>query len=217
MSKNNNSFKEYSKEGIVKYLNEVKISLQNDVAPAIDLYMKHFFKTNEGVGFFAIPRMIFPEIDNLGSYYCGEINNTAQNAIKFIKDYFVTANSEYKNKGALVYLIYRHGLMHQHTPKYISYKGKNIGWAIHLSSNGVVTGSTHLKLLGKTLMIDGRQLYLDLLTALDSYINDINSDKPNLIQNFTKSFNVMQKPLSKALILRKHKSYIKDSDFKFLK
>lgn len=207
----------YTKGNIIKHLEAIKKSLQNDVEPVIDLYMKHFFKTNEGIGFFAIPRMLFPEIDNLGSYYAGEINNTAKNATSFIKAYFSKVSLEYMNKGAFIYLVYRHGLMHQHSPKLISYKKKNIGWAIHLSSNGVVTTHTHLKLLGKTVQIDGRQLYKDLLSALDFYISDIKSEKKNLIENFIKAHKEMGKPLNKTLVLKRYKNYIKQQDLQFLK
>jgi len=207
----------YTKENIVRHLEDIKKSLRNDIAPVIDLYMKHFFQTNEGIGFFAIPRMLFPEIDNLGSYYAGEINNTAKNAIGFIKAYFSKVNLEYMNKGAFIYLVYRHGLMHQHSPKFISYKKKNIGWAIHLSSNGVVTTHTHLKLLGKTIQIDGRQLYEDLLSALDFYIIDIKSEKRNLIGNFIEAHKEMMGPLSKTLVLGKYRNYIKQKDLQFLK
>ncbi len=77
----------YTKENIIKHLGAIKESLQNDIAPVIDLYMRHFLRTNEGIGLFAIPRMLFPEIDNLGSYYAGEIGNTPKNAIGFIKAY----------------------------------------------------------------------------------------------------------------------------------
>lgn len=207
----------YTKENIIKHLEDIKRSLQNDVKPAIDLYMKHFFETSEGIGFFAIPRMLFPEIDNLGSYYAGEINNTPKNAISFIKTYFSQVNPEYSNKGAFIYLVYRHGLMHQHSPKFISYKKKSVGWAIHLSSDGVVTTSTHLKLLGKTVQVDGRQLYEDLLSALDSYINDIKNEKDNLIKNFIKAHKEMMKPLSKSLVIQKYRAYIKQKDLEFLK
>ncbi len=207
----------YTKVNIIQHLQDIKKSLRNDIEPVIDLYMEHFFKTNEGIGLFAIPRMIFPEIDNLGAYYSGTIKNTPKYAIRFIKDYFSRVNLEYLNKGAFIYLVYRHGLMHQHTPKLLSYKRKSIGWAIHLSSNKVVTTHTHLGLLGKTVQIDGRQLYEDLLFALDFYINDIKNERKNLIENFSKAHKEMKKPLSKTLVLQKYINYIKQRDLQFLK
>lgn len=207
----------YTKENIIRHLVNIKKSLQNDIGPVIDLYMNHFFQTNEGIGLFAIPRMLFPEIDNLGSYYTGEINNTAKNAISFIKTYFSKVNPEYLSKGAFIYLVYRHGLMHQHAPKFVSYRKKNIGWAIHLSSNGVVTTRTHLRLLGKTVQIDGRQLYEDLLSALDFYISDIKSERISLIENFIKAHKEMKRPLGKTLLLKKYRNFIKRVDLQFLK
>lgn len=208
--KNNNI---YSKDNIVLHLMDIKKSIENDIGMAITLYMDYFFKTNKGIGFFAIPRMIFPEIDNLGSYYAGEIKNTPQNSIHFMKDYFTRSNPEYLRKGAFIYYVYRHGLMHQHSPKFISYEGENIGWAIHLSNKGVA--SNNLKLFGRTVQIDGRMLYEDLLVAIDFYIKDIENDDSKLINNFITAHKEMNKPISKTEVLSRYSAYIKKMIWSF--
>jgi hypothetical protein len=202
-----------TKEDIVEYLEEIQQSIKNDAGTAIDFYMDHFLKTDEGIGLFTIPRIIFPEIDNLGSYYAGTIKNTSANAINFIKDYFSKINLEYLNKGAFIYQVYRHGLMHQHIPKFVSYKNKNLGWAIGLSNRG--TKSSHLKLWGKSVKIDGKQFYEDLLIAIDLYKEDIKSGNRKLISNFIKAHKEMITPISKTALLKK--SYFSKKDLSFIK
>lgn len=202
-----------TKENIIDTLKEIKQSIVNDVGSAINLYLKHYFEKNEGIGLFAVPRMIFPEVDNLGSYYSGITYNNAENAIKFIKEYFSRVNGEYKKKGAFIYLIYRHGLMHQHTPKLMSYKRKVVGWHISLRNHEVI--SNHLKLDGKAVIIDGVQLYKDILDAIDFYISDIERGNKKLFNNFIKAHKAMMKPDAKTNYLGRN--YITQRDFNFLK
>lgn len=205
-----------TKENIIEALEEIKKSIKNDVDPIIDLYLDHYFKTNEEIGLFAVPRLLFPEIDNMGSYFTGKTSgsDSPENAIMFMKEYFTRVNSEYKTKSAFIYIIYRHGLMHQHVPKFMSYKKKNIGWAIGLSSKKTI--SQHLKLLNRTVRIDGRQFYEDLLDAIDFYIDDIQRGSVRLINNFIKAHKEIMKPLSKTEYLRR-KKYLSKNDFIFLK
>lgn len=204
-----------TKDDIVETLREIKKSIKNDVGTIIDLYIDHFFKTDEDIGLFAVPRLLFPEIDNMGSYFVGEnLKNSPDNAIKFMKKYFSKVDIEYKNKSAFIYIIYRHGLMHQHIPKFMSYRRKNIGWAIGLSKKNTI--SHHLKLMGKTIRIDGRQFYEDFLDAIDFYIDDIKRGDKKIFNNFIKAHTEMMKPLSKSEYL-KNKSYVKQKDFNFLK
>ncbi len=217
----------YKKEDIINHLEEIKKSLEDDVGNAVKWYAEYFLKNKEGkgIGLFAIPRIIFPEIDNLGCYLSGNINNTAKNAVNFIRKYFGKINPEYKDIGGFIYLVYRHGLMHQHTPKLVSYKKKILGWAISLSGPNNVTNS-HLEKFGDTIQIDGKQLYEDLIVGIDFYIKDFENSNKNkkLIKNFSAAFYQMNRPISKSACLKKGKGnkkykrgYIKQSDFKFLK
>jgi hypothetical protein len=200
-----------TKDHIGKYLEEIEASLKNDIGLILPTYQQHFLQTNIGAGYFAIPRLIFPEIDNLGALYQGNIRETQRAAINFMKDYFGLVNTEYKTKSAFIYLIYRHGLMHQHVPKNMSYKKQSVGWIISMNST-----AGHLSTYGKTIQLDATQLYLDLLTALNFYKNDILSDKENLIERFISAHSKMIEPISKTNLIAK-KGYVDQTDFDFLK
>ena len=199
------------KKDIVKILEEIEKSVKNDVDPIINLYINHFKDTDEGIGLFTIPRIIFPEIDNLGAYYKGTIYNSSQNAISFIKDYFSQIEPEYKEKGAFIYVIYRHGLMHQHTPKLMSYRKKNVGWVVSLSLDGV----GHLDIWGKTVQLNAGRLYDNYLGALNLYKNDIQKGDQKLINKFILAHKEMATPMSKTKLLKR--DYLQQSDFNFLK
>ncbi|MFA6466620.1 MAG: hypothetical protein WCV71_02050 [Patescibacteria group bacterium] len=192
----------------VELMNEIKQSLHDDILTALDIYSK------TGTGFFAIPRLIFPEIDNLGAYMAGTTKNSPKNAIAFIKKYYAIINPEYTKKGALIYFIYRHGLMHQHVPKFVSYRKKNIGWQISLTMEN--TKSTHLMLMDKTIILEGRQLYTDTIFAIDEYIKDLQSDK-KVLNNLIIAHQMMMSPINKTALLKNYKNYIKQADLNFLK
>lgn len=203
-----------TKENVIELITEIEESIQKDVGSAVGLYIKHFIDTKEGIGFFAIPRLIFPEIDAFGGYFSGTIKNTPEYAIMFMKEYFVRINTEYKRKSAFVYVIYRHGLMHQHTPKFMSYRKKNVGWAIQLTEPGKL--NHHLKMRGKTVYINGVQFYEDLMKSIRLYKKDIEKDKNNLVKRFIKAHKETMEAKPKTILL-KEKPYLKQSDFDFLK
>jgi len=197
----------------LELLDEIKVSLERDAGLIIETYLDYFDKTKIGAGFYAIPRLIFPEIDNLGSYLAGNIENTSLNAIRFMKTYFSKINPDYKLKSAFIYYVYRHGLMHQHVPKFVSYKNNNVGWKIRISKPN--TNSSHLQLHGKTIIIDGRKFFEDTLNALNEYKKDIVNNNRNVLNNLVIAHRIMMQPEKKSNLLRK--KYINQTDLNFFK
>jgi len=202
-----------TKQDALDTLDEIKASLEKDINFAIRKYMDYYDDTKHGVGLYAISRLIFPEIDNLGSYLAGTTEKSAKNAILFMKQYFSIVNPEYNSKSAFIYIVYRHGLMHQHTPKLISYKGKVVGWRIDLTEPG--QSSSHLRRDGDSIIIDGRQLLEDMLRAIEKYKNDITKNDPNLLQNFKNAHEKMMSVMNEDQFLEK--SGVESTDLDFLK
>lgn len=202
-----------SKQDALDLLNEIKTSLERDVGLVTRQYLDYYNDTGTGVGFFAIPRLIFPEIDNLGCYLAGTTENTGANAIAFMKKYFSITNPEYASKSSFIYIIYRHGLMHQHTPKILSYRGKNIGWQINLSEHGE---SSHLRQNNNgSVIIDGRQFLDDIFMAIEKYKTDIKNNVPDLLLNMQKAHSEMMNVLDESVFLRK--GGVASTDLDFLK
>jgi hypothetical protein len=205
---------EATKEQIIDYLdNHIIKSLKNDVESAIYTYTNHFLETGEGIGNFAIPRLIFPEIDNMGCLLSGTTTNTSADAIIFMKKYFSLVSEDYNDKSAFLYIMYRHGLIHQHFPKFFSVDGNNFGWSVGLST--AKTSNSHLKLIDGTLHIDGRQFYEDFIGAIHLYMKDIELGSNELIDNFNRAFIEMSSPLDKQISLKRYK-YLTESDLAFL-
>lgn len=195
-----------SQKEILEHLDEVKRSLENDVGSIINVYIK-----KGDSGFFAILRLIFPEIDHLGSLYKGvnNQNEIASAAIEFMKTYFARVNPEYSNKAAFIYIIYRHGLIHSHSPKTMLYdKQLETGWRISMD------GKQHLYYDGYRLSIDGPTFYNDFLKAISFYREDISNEKEGLARNFNIGFQYMLAHLNKGEMLKR--KYCSLDDFAFL-
>ena len=171
------------RNGAVKYLkNHLKKSLINDFEPAYNVYVRDL----RGIGYFALLRIIFPVIDFLGALYQG--NSRSQNAVQYMKDYMSKYNENYKNIGDIIFLIFRHGLIHTQMPKVLLFDNVNIGWVItYNDSDHLVIGKRGLKPIN--IMIAPHQLYLDILNSIDDYIIDLlNENKTDLLNNFKKGF-----------------------------
>ena len=196
----------------INILEKIKESIKRDIGPIIEYYHKQYIETKIGVGFFAVLRCIFPEIDGLGSYYKGTINNTAKNATEYIRDYFGRINLEYKRKGAFIYQVYRHGLMHQHTPAFLLIDGKKSGWSIGISFP--LDPRNHLQYANRSVNIDVHQFYEDLLSSIDLFRRDIEAGNNELLKNLITAHGEMHYPISKEKLLQK--PFITEADFKFV-
>ncbi len=205
-----------NKAEIISYIEDhIKRSLQNDVAPVLKLYRKHFDRTREGIGFFSIPRMLFPEIDGLGSFLAGTTSNTSKHAVYYMREYLGRVNPRYREVSGFIYHVYRHGLMHQHVPKLVANKGGTLGWVISMSDPSVPMGG-HLEKWGNTIQIDAVRLYEDVIDSIDIYIEDIQSDQDGDLQKkFNNAYQSMNTPEDKDVLLERKVEYLKQSDFSF--
>lgn len=213
----------WTNETIQNYLiNHIKKSIQNDVGLAIDAYMKDFFDNKNGdtKGFFAIPRLLFPEIDGLGSYITGNPRSTVLNIKTYLTDIMSQIDMRYGEYAAYIALIYRHGLLHQHEPKRFKSKGKEVGWMLWLGSTNlpvdVQRKNNHLQFAGNHLMLDTTLFYKDTLDSVDIAADEI---LKKYKKQFIKSYKEQLKFLTKSFLLKKYsgKSVLNKNDFKFIK
>jgi len=207
-----------NKEEIIKVLKEIKQSVNKDIDLALKAYLKHWEKEKEGVGFWVFPRMLFPEIDGLASFYTGNTSSSAnaENAVKFMREYFGRIDKDYSEISGFIYYAYRHSLMHCHYPREIQLvSGKKISWAFIINPTELKSRVLEFHTNKNILSIDCVQLFRDFLKALDFYIKDF--DAPNkakeLIPNFEKAYNEMHR-LRTEQEVRKNK-FIKDSDLDY--
>ncbi|MBI4216432.1 MAG: hypothetical protein HY687_03470 [Chloroflexi bacterium] len=184
--------------GAARYLREhLQESLRNDFYPAHEAYERI-----GGVGFFALPRIIFPYITFLGTLLKGTDN--AVNAISYMEKYFPKVNQTYGEKGlcAFIYKVYRHGLTHTNMPKVVNDSGKIYGWTL------TFIDADHLKVAregiprGKAanLYINPKKVADEVVSSIDEYIKDLYLEEDSLI-NFRKGFISMAETLHGAKIV----------------
>ncbi len=95
-----------------RYLREhLRVSIVNEVMDAA-LFHSRRARRKSG-GFFSIPLLVFCYVDFLGSLRFGLPAGSVK-AIKFIKQYFP---DRYRAYAELLYTMWRHGTVHEHSPK----------------------------------------------------------------------------------------------------
>jgi hypothetical protein len=201
----------YTNKQIKSHLDNIKSSIENDVGKVLSVYSANM------CGFFAIPRLLFPEIDGMGSFLTGDPENTTKNIITYFKEVLSEIDTRYANYAVFITYVYRHGLLHQHHPKMFEYKKKGIGWMFNISNTNnpiEIQRPHHLNFVGNILQIDMNLFYKDVIDSIDKlYEKIINSYK----DSFAKSIQKQSRPLNKTSILKKKKNFIKKSDFNFFK
>ena len=130
-------------------------------------------------------RILFPYITFLGALYKG--NDGTNNAITFMEDYMSINDASYKDLAGLLYVGYRHGLMHTHMPKTFRYRNRSVGWWI------TYRPEAHFSFLNNNLLICPAVFYKDLDLAIKFYIKDFDDRKKVRIlsKNFKKGFEEM--------------------------
>lgn len=94
--------KRYTDDQIKNFLiNHIKQSIVNDVGGALHGWSNQIHEKGYIAGFYAVPRMIFPEIDGLGSYITGEPRSTGLNIKIYLSDIMGSRNPRYKEVAAL--------------------------------------------------------------------------------------------------------------------
>lgn len=171
--------------GVKKYLsNHLLKSLKDDFPVAFKSFRK------KKVGYFALPRIIFPYITFLGSLYKGK--DETKSALLFIEEYMGRVAPEYKYLAGIFYIGYRHGLLHTNMPKIFTYASRNFGWWITFAKATKYNRGDILK--GNKLFYP-QLFYSDLCKAINLYIKDFDDTKKqiNLLENFKKGFTEMSK------------------------
>ncbi len=105
-------------DGIKQYLTEhLRNQLVREIPIAIDAFKRATAETGAGTGFWGLVRMIFAPVSFLGALFRG--SDSTDNAIDFLEEYVGQRQSrpEYMNLSALIFVMYRHGLMHTSMPK----------------------------------------------------------------------------------------------------
>lgn len=209
---------DWTDDQIKDYLiNHIQRSITNDVGVAIDAYWKDWSesKAKEGKGFFAIPRLLFPEIDGLGSYFTGTNDKTFNNITFYLKNVMSKIDGRYSTYAAFITLIYRHGLLHQHTPKrIINNQGQEFGWwfAINSPNNPLeVQRNYHLRIENNILMIDMNVFFQDVVHSVDIALEMIADSYKD---QFQKSINEQNRLIPLSEILKR--SDVDQLDFKFM-
>lgn len=112
----------------------IKNSIINDVGLAINAYCSEHHHGNITSGFFAIPRLLLPEIDGMGAYITGNAGSTASNIENYLQKVMSKIDTRYSLYSKFISKIYRHGLLHQHEPKNCKYQGRDAGWSFMVSN-----------------------------------------------------------------------------------
>lgn len=157
--------------GAISYLtNHLKKSLINDFYPAYEVYQR-----KGGIGFFALPRIIFPYITFLGTLLGGK--DSSKNAANYMNKYMSKANQTYTDKELcdFIYRVYRHGLAHTNMPKVASENGKVFGWRIVFDDNEHLSVDKNPRISGKSalLSISPKKLADEVIYSIDEYIEDL--------------------------------------------
>ena len=172
--------------------------------------------------------LIFTHIDLLGYLYTGDSSprNSSKNAVAFLRKYLGRVDKRYEKVGGLLYDALRHGLVHLATPKRIQLKDGRI---LNFSFGGIrqredylkVTKTPEIQRTGERveiyrLFLDLSLLYEDLLSAINSFAEDI-SQNQELSDVSQKAFEARRKPEKAKEEELLNKPYIQDSDFAFVR
>jgi hypothetical protein len=201
-------------DGAKRYLkDDLREQLTREIPPAVNAYLEEYRNTNVGVGFYAVARMIFPEITFLGCLYKG--SDEAINAVGFLEKYAGSFDRRYQSLAAPVYVMYRHGLTHTAMPKIIERDdGQCIGWRLTLNES-----ASHLSIEKEgaiwRIVVSLEQLFADTIKALDNYAADFDGEnQAALLATFKPGYLTMAKIeciddlKSKALIPRLRSSLL---------
>jgi hypothetical protein len=157
-------------------INDIKESLKIEVGTAIQAYFTVNSTGKRGGGFYSIPRLIFPEIDNLGSFLTGKPGSTGENITKYLKEIVSKIDNKYEVFAGFLVVIFRHGLLHQHGQKYFIYNNKYVSSEIRIGSiyNPIdAMRVRHLTFENDRFLIDVNVFYNDILNSIDILNSEI--------------------------------------------
>jgi hypothetical protein len=145
----------YQRELKAVFLERVRDRLKRDVGPYFALARRIYRETGQGVGFWALVRMIFPVIEGV-AVVIFRSGTSRKPPVRLLQ----TLGMKYPN---VAWEMYRHTLMHNEEMASASYRGRTVNWGIRL-------GGGHSWKKGQ-LHIDARTLYADFLQFLEREIS----------------------------------------------
>jgi len=156
--------------GAISYLKEhLQKSLKDDFYPAYEAYK------SRGVGFFVLPRIVFPYITFLGALLSGRESSTY--AIDYMSKYLSKVNSTFGDRELcdFIYGVYRHGLAHTNMPKVSVENGKVFGWRIVFDDSQHLNVDATPGISGKSalLSISPKKLADEVVCSIDEYVRDL--------------------------------------------
>jgi hypothetical protein len=158
--------------GIKRYVTDhLRNQLVRELPVAIKAFKRASAETGVGTGFWSLVRMVLAPVSFLGALYRGSDNT--DNAIEFLEEYVGRRQNRptYRDLSALLFVMFRHGLIHTSMPEVIERDdGVIVGWGVTLNPQDHLTKKSATNSI--TLFLSPEQLYQDLLQAIDSYVGD---------------------------------------------
>ncbi|MBI2359260.1 MAG: hypothetical protein HYV04_10210 [Deltaproteobacteria bacterium] len=178
--------------GIKRYLTgHLRNQLVRELPVAIEAFKKASAETRVGTGFWGLVRMVLAPVSFLGALYRG--NDSTDNAIEFLEEYVGRRQSRpaYLDLSALLFVMFRHGLIHTSMPKVVERDdGRIIGWGVTFNPADHLTKKSDTNSI--TLFLSPEQLYHDLVQAIDSYVRDFDGPvQAQLVAAFKRGYLTM--------------------------
>lgn len=183
---------------ILKHLDDIEISIKNDLLDVIRFHERKEKRTKVMGGFHNIPRSVFCYIDHLGELvFNHEINDTSLRAVRYMEEYFVGKNAVlYKKLGALIYVMWRHGTVHEYDPKTLKLGTNYLLWLTVMSPKKE-NRRNHLKIFRMErkkkciyyLCVNNDQLIDDLIDSVHILKERLRKDtklKKVVVENYKK-------------------------------
>jgi len=180
---------------VVSYLETYLLPvIKNDLIKVLKFHEK------VGYGFHSISLQAFCYIDHLGALLHSEPAGSSK-AVKYIEDYMGQVNSRYQDIGRLLYVMWRHGTVHEHTPKQLihSCRRYRISWVTGKSSNQQER-DCHLKCFkvqgtknSYAIVVNLFQLSEDLVSSIKILLRKLKADY-RLRRRVQKHFKQILKP-----------------------
>jgi hypothetical protein len=146
----------YTQKKRIDFMNDVKARLEYDIGPYFDCISDVYRRTGRGIGFWALPRMLFPIIEAVATTVY-RWSKAGPPAVRLLR----RLGLKYPE---LTWEMYRNVLMHGDELLSASYRGRSVRWAVAIDEGHRSDGGR--------LQIDVKKLYEDLRQYLENEAND---------------------------------------------
>jgi len=173
------------------HLTHIQGTIKDDIWPALNL------PKIKG-GYYSVPRLILCYIDYLGFLYCGK--SGSKSAVQFIREVMGKIDLKYSKYGGILYLVFRHGTIHEFMPKWFIFENRRIGHVISKSKRNFKwkgENYSHLKIKNNRIPIALQKLYMDLLSSIERFQIIVQQDD-KIFKNFQTAYRtIMNQQLKK--------------------